>query len=272
MVIFVDPKNTVKASAAIKFMIPFAGMVILMTAQWRTAARLRQENRELQAVREQAEQTRAEFEQAAQHESEAQSLKAEVINLRDELQTVRHELEQAKTSAVQPAIPAVPAPGRFGSASASSLPQVDGAFLASLHKRERYHMWPTVRTNLSPLPRDDVRAYSAYFWLDDVELGSDISREALLASPDWTPSQPLPLSFTEAEQVARQELGRLVHNESAWEVCDIHLHHHTDQKWAYSVTLMPTGRPGYVEHPDYFTAHIDLSGKPGSIGLRPVSK
>jgi len=264
-----------KPSTTLKLVILFAGMVTVMAAQLRSALRLRQEIRELHGVRELAEQTHSDLEQAtqasAQHESQAQSLRPEVVSLRSELQTVRHELELAKAPTVQRAIPRAPAPDRFGAAPVLSPPQADGAFLASLHQRQQYHMWPTVRTNIAPLSPDDVRAYSTYFWLDDLELGTGISREAVLSSPDWMPSQPLPLSFTDAEQVARDELSKLAHNESAWEVSDIHLHRLWDRgstKWHYSVTLRPTDRPGFLEHPDTFTAHVALSGRPGVTGLR----
>ena len=262
-----------KTSAATKLVILFAGMAVVMAAQWRTASRLREENRDLQGVREQAKQARTELEQATQasarHESEAQSLRTEVVALRSEIQSVRHELERAKASAVQRHLPAAPSPVGFDNTPTLTPPPLGAAFFAALHQRQQYHMWPTIRTNLPPLSLDN-RACSHYFWLDDLELFSGISKESVLSSPDWSPSQPLPLSFADAEQVARDEFRKLAQDESAWEVDSIALHRMWESgspKWYYSVTLRPTGRPGFGEHPDSFTALVALSGRPGISSL-----
>jgi hypothetical protein len=262
-----------KTSTSLKVVILFSGMVIVLAAQWRTVSRLRHENQQLLGVREQAVQTRAELEQAtqvsAQHESEAQMLRAEVVTLRSEVQSVRQELEQSKTSMIHRAVSPSPAPVRFGSGTISPSSPGDPGFLVSLHPRQQYHLWPAVRTNMTPFSTE-APAYSARFFLDDIELCSRIPQEAVLSSPDWSPLQPLPLSFDDAEQVARDELRKLTHDESSWEVGEISLGRLSrgSQKWFYSIRLFPTGKPGFVQYPDSFITYVSFTGRPGITGLQ----
>lgn len=104
------------------------------------------------------------------------------------------------------------------------------------------------------------------FYVDDIYLSSDISQASVLASPDWSSSEPLPLSFTEAERIARDELRKLVHNEPAWEVSSIALNRWPMEKWHYAITLFPKRRE-WLARPDSFTALVTLSGKPVVTGL-----
>jgi hypothetical protein len=98
------PHNPMKTSTSLKLVILFAAAILIMAAQWRTVSRLKDENRVLQGVREQAEQTRTQLEQAVQaatqHESEAQSLRAEVLTLRDEIHTERSNSVRALIAAL----------------------------------------------------------------------------------------------------------------------------------------------------------------------------
>jgi hypothetical protein len=254
-----------KTSATLKLVILFGAMVIVMAAQWRAYSRLRQENRELQGIREQAEQVRTELEQATQtsvqHESEAQSLRTEVVTLRSELQTVRKELEQAQTAAKKAATSAQGALPRTG---ASLQPGVAGRW--SSRERTVFHMHPTVRTNLAPLPSEYRCSYKSGGRVDDVELWNSITGETITAAPDWWPSQPLPLSFTDGEKIARDELRKLVSDEPQWEITGI-LHRLRDgssAKWHYGFEFAPVDRTVF----DMFTVHVSMAGVPGTTGLR----
>ena len=139
-----------------------------------------------------------------------------------------------------------------------------------------FHMHPTVRTNFAPLPPalppEHLYAYRTGGRVDDVELWGSITRDTVIAGPDWWPSQPLPLSFTDGETIARGELRKLVHDEPSWELTDISLHRLLDRrstKWHCAFHFMATDATddrGW--HHDQFTVHVNLAGTPGATGLR----
>ena len=124
------------------------------------------------------------------------------------------------------------------------------------------------QTNVFPTRWLPHRTYS---YIDDVQRGANIDREAVVSSPSWEPSKPLPLSFTKAEQVARSELRRIVSDEPSWEVTKFGLwrvRETSPQSWYYEVRLSPaTRRREYStnSYPDDFAVLIDFSGKPGSL-------
>lgn len=226
-----------KTTPTLKLIIVVAGMALIIAAQWRATSRLRHENQELKVAQEQAGQTRAEMEQAthaaAQRESEAQSLTAEVVALRKEVETVRQELEQARSSARQAGTSARGAPARPGQ-TAPGVPWQRPA-----QERRLFYMQPAVRTNLAPLPADHRYSFKTSGRVDDVELWSSITRDTVLAGPDWSPSEPLPLSFTDGERIARGELGKLVQDESSWDLIHISLSRPLDRGSKKMVLRVP---------------------------------
>jgi len=98
-----------------------------------------------------------------------------------------------------------------------------------------------------------------------------MSGDSLRLSPDWTASQPIPLRFDRLEEIARQELAKLVADDSSWSVTSFQLHSIPEDqalKWYFVVEMKPfwePGPPGPDEHHDSFYVYIDLSGKPGFV-------
>jgi hypothetical protein len=253
-----------KPSPTLKVVILLGAMAIVIAAQWRSGSRLRQENRELQEIREQAHKSRAELEQAtqssAQYESEAQSLRTEVVSLRSELQTVRQELQQAQTSAKKAATLAQGAVSPAVAPPQSGMPR-------SWPSRERtvFHLNPTALTNLEPLAPDYRYSFRSAGRVDDVEIWNSITGETITAAPSWLPPQPLPLSLTDGEKIAREEFRKLVSNEPQWEVTDITLHRlRGSAKWHYGFVFAPVNGTVF----DSFTVHVSMAGVPGTTGLR----
>jgi hypothetical protein len=133
--------------------------------------------------------------------------------------------------------------------------------------------------------RDDgLRSEIRVFYIKNVQYWARISESALLSSPDWTPTKPLPLDFAKAETTAREELAKLVADASAWEVTGFHLQSvgvdvgdpdtlkiGRTLKWFFQVEMMPPlgqRSESGAQHPDSFWVCIDLSGQPGEIQIR----
>ena len=106
-----------------------------------------------------------------------------------------------------------------------------------------------------------------FFHLDDEEHTARIKRQAVLSSPTWDPSKPLPLGMARAEAIARKELMKLVTNESAWEAQSFELDKiRGTAHWYYVVHFMEiTPHRGYTptNFPDSVDVLVDLSGRPG---------
>ncbi len=124
------------------------------------------------------------------------------------------------------------------------------------------------------------------FSLNNVQYWARISEEALLSAPDWTPSKPLPLDFTNAEAIARTQLRNLVADDAGWKVTGFHLcsaqltapdpdklgaRINLRRAWYFQVEMKPVTSPpprGDGQRSDSFWVFIDLSGKPGTIEPR----
>ncbi len=131
-------------------------------------------------------------------------------------------------------------------------------------------------------PRDaELRREVRLFYINNVEYRAWIRDEALLSSPDWTPTKPLPLDFAKAETIARKELGKLVADASTWEVTGFHLpsvrvsvpnpdtlQANRTLKWYFQIEMRPPSgqrSEGAAHHPDSFWVFIDFSGQAGKI-------
>ena len=102
-----------------------------------------------------------------------------------------------------------------------------------------------------------------------------ISQKAVLDSPSWSPSQPLPLTLARVEEIARQELRRLVDDDSKWEPTDFSLHRlkgATPPKWFYVVEFMPAKntRDHFINgRYDTVRVLVNTSGSPGTFSPLP---
>ena len=253
-----------KTNFLLKVVVFFA-VTMAMVVPWRTVSRLRTENRELHTVREQAEQTRVELEQvlqaSAQHESNAQSFRTEIEALKSELQGVRFQLEFA-TNAARQAVLAAKSPRAAlssGMQSSSIDPSEAGRFS---------HLYPSVLTNLTTAANPSSYAYRAGGSIDGVQLWNGIKEDTARGSVNWSPTDPLPLSFTGAEDIARGELRQLVHDEPKWSVSEISLHRNggLPETWFYKIGFH--GPP--EETRDYLTVFVTFAGTTGTTFLGPV--
>ena len=101
------------------------------------------------------------------------------------------------------------------------------------------------------------------FAIDGTSYLAHVHREAVTSGASWDTAQPLPLSFSKVEQIARKELRKLAKDEPAWEVESFQLQRlkHT-QQWYYVVGFHP---PAKGHKDSYAYVLIDASGKAGSI-------
>jgi hypothetical protein len=257
-----------KISTSFKVVLLFAGTLVVIAAQWRTVSRLRYENRELQGAREQAAQTRAELEQvtqsSAQHESEAETLRTEVVTLRNELQTVRRELEQHRRIALH----APAAQPLFHSSREARAP----ALTATSKSGQEHYLSSSGRANLFPFDSNAGWLFENGFYVDDLRLVSGISLKTVNTGPDWSPSEPLPLSFSAAEETGRAELQKLVQNERSWYLWEITLRRapalegQESPKWYYTLQFLPRG--GKCCGDSSYVMSLALSGALGVTGTR----
>ena len=112
--------------------------------------------------------------------------------------------------------------------------------------------------------------HGGFSWIFDVngnKYESRISREEIAAGPACSLAEPLPLSLAKAEGLAREQLRKLVRDDSLWEVTELSLRRlgeDTDSKWYYVVKLMPKHRESNVI-PDAFVVPIGFSGAVGKV-------
>jgi hypothetical protein len=236
------------------------GMAVVGALVWRSIVELRSENRLLRVAKRELEQVCREnaqqLETFAQHDIREESLRGEIADLQAQLHGFHLATEQAKAMFAQ---------------ASQKLIETDRSRPNSLRspvlpKRELSHLNTSALTNMTFISSSDF-GYTSYFSLDEMEFGSGISRADMITAPDWSLSEPLPLSLNDAEQAARSELRKLVNDDRQWVASEIGLHRsdRSLQKWHYRVTLVPVG--GHWLQ-DRFTAYVALNGKPGTIGLR----
>lgn len=114
------------------------------------------------------------------------------------------------------------------------------------------------------------------FYINRVGYKAAISGVQIAASPDWDASQPLPVSFTRLEQIARQELAKLETDGDSWSVNSFELHSIPSDhgiKWYFVVEMKPfwgAGPQGADQGPDSFSIYVDLAGKAGFV--RPTQQ
>lgn len=116
------------------------------------------------------------------------------------------------------------------------------------------------------------KATAWHFQISGKQYTTTMTRDRLLAGPDWTSSMPLPLSFGKAEEIARTELKKLGPDAVSWEVTDIWLKRYEDQqKWYYVIGLKP-GASSAEPNRDSFFAVMNLSGEVGTIESNPIHR
>ena len=107
------------------------------------------------------------------------------------------------------------------------------------------------------------------FNLEGKQYEAKITLDQIETSPEWTFSEPLPVTPKKAEELARVQLRKLINDDSAWEVTEFNLRRFGNEeqaKWYCTVKLMPKLRiPGVI--PDMCIVPICLSGEVGRIRL-----
>ena len=92
----------------------------------------------------------------------------------------------------------------------------------------------------------------------------------------WEPSLPLPVSLEKAEEIARKELSKIVHDEIRWQFSEFSISRFSrptphGENWYFAVTLKPILAMGEVND-DFFTVLMNASGEPGRILGRGARK
>ncbi len=120
-------------------------------------------------------------------------------------------------------------------------------------------------TCVAPAQKDltDTPKYEccAPFKIGVVYHNSRIEGSAILSSPQWDPTKPLPVRLDEVERVARRELSKLVKDEAVWKVDSFIIKRAPGtQNWFYHVYFFPTPR---TTNFDYATFFVNFDGNPG---------
>ena len=85
----------------------------------------------------------------------------------------------------------------------------------------------------------------------------------------WESSLPLPISLEKAEEIARKELSKLVHDEIRWQFSEFSIGRFQrpaalGENWYFALTMKPVLAIGEV-NADFFTVLMNASGEPGRI-------
>lgn len=116
--------------------------------------------------------------------------------------------------------------------------------------------------------------YAGEMWLfqvGDKHYRARITKDEIVACPDWRPTMPLPLSLARAEEISRAELRKFGVDDAGWDVRDLHLKRlrgNDQPKWYYVVGLAPKVADDNAAS-DSFFAIISFSGKPGVVETDP---
>jgi hypothetical protein len=132
------------------------------------------------------------------------------------------------------------------------------------------HFRPGFRTNLPAFYPIEAPALNTWMVWGNVKLLSGIRQTTVEEGPDWTPADPLPLSFSRAEKVGREQLNALVEDERNWEMNGIQLQRSaleaSKSKWTCRIEFQSkTSRWGWGA--TAFYAYVGLSGQPGILGV-----
>lgn len=245
--------HAMKISKPARLIILTATLFLAIGWQSRTISRLAKENVELSGARQESERLRGELEEttkrARQYEVDAYSLRIKLDDSKQSREALREKFLNIQE--------------RAGELRA----RLDAA---GLGKRESE---PTavsprdeeLRAKLKPFPSGSDWVYKSGGRVGGVTLWSAITQKAVLAGESWSPGRPLPISFEEAERVARRELQEMVRDERPWEVAEIRLHrlNSNTNKWHYGIQLRSRDR--LVR--DYLTIYVSMTGSAGITGL-----
>lgn len=103
---------------------------------------------------------------------------------------------------------------------------------------------------------------------------SQLAQSALRSSPSWSPAQPLPLSTSNAVEVARTQVATFTSDATNWHVSELQLlcaSRSPTQRWYYAVHFQTTQRP-FATTPgttpprvEEIVICVDFAGRPGII-------
>jgi hypothetical protein len=239
-----------------------AGLLFVIAAQRHLISKLRAEKHELLEIREQAVQAETELAQsrqmAEQQANELQQLRTEAAATQGALQKTQQELAVARNTAKNDV-------KNNPYTLLNPPPPPDLNLLRVSRGNSISRLRPGISTNLPA--EDDLARYvfRSSGQIGDLQMWNCITRESVIAGPDWLVSQPLPLSFTDAEATGREQLRKLVEDEPSWEIDSITLHNLNETgstKWHYSLAFRAS------DGIDTYRVHINMAGQPGTPTLR----
>jgi len=133
--------------------------------------------------------------------------------------------------------------------------------------------WAVVAAPLLPWGSNSIP--DSVGWVFDFEgkrYDSELTRDALLSSPSWSPEQPLPLSTGNAVAAARKQVAALVSDASKWSAKEIQLLSANPlaptQHWYYAIHFVSTESPAPGTKRDYIIVCVDFKGRAGTIKLK----
>lgn len=112
-------------------------------------------------------------------------------------------------------------------------------------------------------------------YADGKEYESTVDKEAVMSSPAWNPSQPLPITLDKVLEIAKGELRKTVKDHAKWDLTSItaeRLLGTEPQRWYFVVhfaQLEVSEATKGDRHPSMYFL-VDAAGKPGK--MKPTEK
>jgi hypothetical protein len=187
---------------------------------------LKTENHQLKTSRDEQNQNLAEltdsYKESVSRAAEADTLRTEITNLHSDLANAQAGFSEALSNLSLAQLSqrddstAAPAPGihdhKWPVKTVTNTPPSNSP-----------HLIPGVVATLRQDSSDLAPAYAAHGTVDGIKIVNVLTQESASSGPTWSISEPLPLSFTSAEEIARTELRRFLQDEPSWQVERIQL-------------------------------------------------
>jgi len=117
--------------------------------------------------------------------------------------------------------------------------------------------------------RGELPGISWQFRLNGKQYVSKLTGAQIASGPDWSTSSSLPLTLAKVEQIARDELRKLVGDDAKWEITELSLKRFpqiTERGWYYLVKLTSKDHPSNIMT-DAFVFPIGFSGEVGQVRI-----
>ncbi len=129
-------------------------------------------------------------------------------------------------------------------------------------------LFPAMVASFALGAADNIPEYVCWsFHFQGTGYETTLTKKDLLASPSWSPEQPLPLTPGEAVAIARTQIAAIANDVGDWSAREIQLHsanpRSQGQRWYYAIHFFNTQRASPKS--DYIIVCVDFSGRAGTI-------